>query len=400
MHPLHCELQHHRQGDITKLNPPDRNTDPAQQNFGADSERTRRESSTVQASRKTLWAVAIVCVVAASFWVSGRQDLPFVFLSGDERNYAEIGRRVATGRGFTTGVIYPIEVDWGVDEAHPSLLRPPLWPLVLAGAFTLGSADEVTAHLVVGLCFVITCLLTYAIGASLRGPLVGLIAGVTAAATPMFSKYAMLAGTEMLLALWIALATLLFVRKANPFWIGCVCGLAYLSRYNAGVLLIASLLFLPANRPRWKPYALCLAGFVLACAPWWLRNAVVTGNPFFSLYTSTLWAGPGLLPGKVLWMLDPPDVSIMHPLMRAYDSMAPALAAWPVPASNLVAFIGLVLGCVYLSRPHLFLGVALLMSKLAVTLVILNNRYLVPFVPSMIALGSAAWVLYGGRIGR
>ena len=80
-------------------------------------------------SSLSLWAAALVCAIAAIFWVWGHQDLPFLFLSGDERNYSEIGRRIATSRGFTTGVIYPIEVGWGVDHDHSSLLRPP--PLAL-----------------------------------------------------------------------------------------------------------------------------------------------------------------------------------------------------------------------------------------------------------------------------
>ena len=382
------------------LNPPDGDIDPTGEVLSQGSRQGPENLGTFRMSSLSLWAAALVCVIAASFWVSDHQDLPFIFLSGDERNYSEIGRRIATNRGFTTGVIYPIEVEWGVDDDHPSLLRPPLWPLLLAASYSVAPVEERTAHLLVGLCFMITCLLAYAIGARLHGPLVGLIAGATSAATPTFSQFAMIAGTEMLLALWIALATLLIIRKSNPFWIGAVCGLAYLTRYNAGVLLVAGLLFLPPSRPRWKPYALCLAGFLVAGAPWWIRNAMVTGEPFFSLYTATLWAGPGVLPGAVLHMLDPPGVSLTHPLIRGYSVLAEALTLWPLAAANLVAFAGLFLGCLYWSRPHLFVASAFLMTKIAVTLVIINNRYLMPFAPAMIALGSAAWILYGGRVGR
>ena len=341
-----------------------------------------------------------VALVAMGFWVWGHQDLPLMFLSGDERNYAEIGRRIATGRGFTTGIVYPIEVGWGVDALHPSLLRPPLWPLLLGGAYSVAPADERTTHLLLAVFFVLTCLLTYEIGKRLSGPGVGLLAGVTAAATPAFNRFAMIAGTEILLALWIALATLLIIRRSNAFWIGVVCGLAYLSRYNAAVLLVAALLFLPVDRLRWKPYILCVAGFLLACAPWWIRNAMVTGEPTYSLYTATLWAAPGILPGSMLHMLNPPGVDWLHPLIRSYHALPTALTVWPAGGANLVAFAGLFLGCLYWSRPHLFVACAFLMSKIAVTLVIINDRYLIPFVPSMIALGSAAWILYGGRIGR
>ncbi|MFP8878598.1 MAG: hypothetical protein VCE43_03585, partial [Myxococcota bacterium] len=76
-----------------------------------------------------------VVVVAAAAWAFAHRHLPWTFLSGDEAEYAEIARRLADGRGFTTGIIYPIEIQWGVHERHPSLLRAPLWPLTLAAVF-------------------------------------------------------------------------------------------------------------------------------------------------------------------------------------------------------------------------------------------------------------------------
>jgi len=344
--------------------------------------------------------LAIVVALSAGIWFEGHQDLPFIFISGDERNYAEIGRRLATGRGLTTGVIYPIEVEWGVHEMHPSLLRPPLWPLVLAGAFTIGPPTEVSAHVAVGLFFVITCVLAFSIGARLGGNVAGLVAGMATALTPALGTYTMLAGTEMLLALWIALVALLLVRESNALWVGFVCGLAYFTRYNAGILLPACLLFLAPGKPRWKPYASCLAGFILACAPWWIRNFIVTGDPFFSLYTATLWAEPGVIPGSVLFLLEAPEVAILHPLLRAYESIPAAILVSPVPTANLVAFAGLLLGCFYWSRPHLAISSAYFLSKVAVAFVVIRSRYMIPFLPAVIALGSAAWTLYGGRVGK
>ena len=351
-------------------------------------------------ARMRFWAAGIICALAAGLWVLGHQDLPFMFVSGDERNYAEIARRIATGRGFTTGVIFPIETEWGVHALHPSILRPPLWPLVLAGAFTIGPAAEVSAHMAVGVCFVVTCLIAFLIGARLGGNLTGLVAGTATATTSYMSSYAMLAGTEMFLALWIALVALLLVYRANAFWVGVVCGLAYLTRYNAGLLLVTSLVFLPMGAPRWKPHALCLGGFILVGTPWWLRNFMVTGDPFYSLYTATLWAEPEVVPGSVLSMVEAPEVVLSHPLLRAYEAVPSALLIWPVPAANLMAFAGLLLGCVYLSRPHLAIAGAYFLSKLAITFVVIRSRYLIPFIPAVISLGSAAWVIYGGRFGK
>ena len=117
-------------------------------------------------STVTLFAVVLA---ATSIWLYAHRDLPWAFHSGDEAEYAEMGRRLASGRGFTTGIIFPCEVDWGVDDQHPALLRPPLWPVVLAAAFTVAGPQAAAAHIAVLVCFVATSVLAFALAAVLGG---------------------------------------------------------------------------------------------------------------------------------------------------------------------------------------------------------------------------------------
>ena len=177
-----------------------------------------------------------VVLIALTSWLLANRDYPPLLWSGDEHEYAEIARRIATGRGFTTGIIFPIEAEWGLDENHPSVLRPPLWPLILAGFFRVAGDDASTVQLALGTFFVATAAAAFGLGATLGGTWVGLVAGVAVAITADLRTIAMLGVTETLFAFWVTLFFLLLAREREPFWIGAVCGLAYLTRYNGGLL--------------------------------------------------------------------------------------------------------------------------------------------------------------------
>jgi 4-amino-4-deoxy-L-arabinose transferase-like glycosyltransferase len=343
-------------------------------------------------------------LLALSAWFYRHSDLPFVILFGDEAEYAEIGRRVATGRGFTTGVIFPIELAYGVGPEHPSLLRPPLWPLALAGSFAIGGASEAAAHAAVALCYAALVALTAALALRLGGPWAAAAATVACVLAADVTLYASMVGTETLTALCVSAWLLAVVAGAHPVLIGAACGFAYLTRYNFGVLLPLSLaaLWLGGGPGRARRALACLGGFALVGAPWWIRNAAITGNPFFSYYRVTLWETPYLTAwnGSLLNNLAPgPDSPAWISLPEKLRILLPmSLALWPVPAANLPAFAGAVFGAIRRERACLVLLAALLVNKLAVIPFAVRGRYEIPFVPAAIAVGAAAWWRHGGRL--
>ncbi len=346
--------------------------------------------------------VALSVVVAASavaLWLLTRWDVPWILQTGDEFEYAEVGRRLATGRGFTTGIVFPVEVAWGVDREHPSLLRPPLWSVVLAGAFAIGGAEERVAHLAVSSCFVATALAAFALGSTLAGPWAGLVAGVAAVGAADVRLWALFASTETLLAVWITLLFVLAARRCDPVWMGVVCALAYLTRYNAGLLLPVALALLVRRPLEIQPLLRCAMGFALVCAPWWLRNYLVTGEPLFSFQNLLAWNNVDLTTGNtsLLYALDPERAPRIHPLQKARALLALALTEWPLLTANLVAFGGVLLGCVRRERLCWGFAGAALLTKLVVIFFHVRGRYLVPFVPAMVALGTTAWMRHGGR---
>lgn len=63
-------------------------------------------------SRRLLW---LVPVLAMGLWLAEHRAVPWALsVGGDEMEYADIARRIARGDGFTTSLIYPAELDYGV----------------------------------------------------------------------------------------------------------------------------------------------------------------------------------------------------------------------------------------------------------------------------------------------
>jgi 4-amino-4-deoxy-L-arabinose transferase-like glycosyltransferase len=230
----------------------------------------------------------VVLIFALGTWVHAHSRVPWVLWGGDETEYADVARRLGRGEGFTTGIIYPAELlRWGADRAHPSVVRPPLWPVQLGIAFALAGPHDAVVHATTLLAYLAVVWATMALATLLAGPWAGALAGLATATSPPLLHLAVLATPEPGFALWIVLTFFLLARGAPPVQVGLLCGLAYLTRYNGIVLLpIAALLLLWRDRQVVSALA-CATGFVLVAMPWWARNVLVADNPFYSLYNIT-----------------------------------------------------------------------------------------------------------------
>ncbi len=359
---------------------------------------------------RRVWIVQlfVVVLVAATAWGVTHRDLPWTFLSGDEAEYAEIARRLADGRGFTTGIIYPMEIEWGVHARHPSLYRAPMWPLTLAAVFRWTGPEAAAAIAAAAGCHMITSGLVYGLGLGLAGPWAGLAAGLAAATSPDVLLYAQLGASETLFGLFVALFFVLVARRVDAFWIGLTCGLAYLTRYNGGLLLVvAGMLIALRHGTRqlklsFGPILRLGLGFALLAGPWWLRNFIVTGNPIYTLYEITLHFSPMMLPvnGSLIYMIEPDLTSpaAMDPFDKMRLLLPTAFAHWPLWTGNAVACAGWLLACIRRERLSLSLLGVTLVTTVVISTMALRGRYLIPFIPVMIGLGSAAWIRYGGQL--
>ena len=61
-----------------------------------------------------LSAIGFRIEFAASLWLGVQQEIPFRYANNDGAEYADVARRLARGDGFTTGLIYPAELEFGV----------------------------------------------------------------------------------------------------------------------------------------------------------------------------------------------------------------------------------------------------------------------------------------------
>lgn len=350
-----------------------------------------------------LWLACVLCI-GAGLWLDAHRRFPWDITVLDAMEYADIARHLANGQGFTTSLVYPAEIEFGVSHEHPSLVRPPVWPLLLAGGFALFGAHDAVAHAVLGALHLATLAASMALAGSLAGLPAALAAGLAVGSSPQILSLSMLAGADPALGLWFLLAWLGVARRSEPFWIGGVCALAYLTRYNGLALIGAVLcvLLLRDGRAARRDILRCVLGFALVALPWWVRNALVAGDPFFSLYRWGAYFSPIGRTGNtetLLHMLEP-DVSsalAMHPVAKLRLLLPMILLQWPPASANLSACFALLLAC--WRRDRVAWGILLLSAATTgiIAIALPRGRYFVPLLPALLAVGAASWLRYGGR---
>jgi 4-amino-4-deoxy-L-arabinose transferase-like glycosyltransferase len=349
--------------------------------------------------RARAW-VGVALLAAAGGWLYESRGLDFHLISGDAYQYAIVARRLAAGEGFTTGVIFPAEISFGVGPQHPSLVRPPLWPMALATVFAVTGPKVAAVEGLLFLAFAATVVTAGALAARLAGPWTAALTGLAVAACPQLRLYTLDGVTEVPFALCVTAVFLLCARGAHPIALGIACGCAYLTRYNGIVLGLPVALTLLSQR-RLRPFLLCGLGFAAIVSPWWIRNLVVTGDPFYSLYNLTLWFAPATRPGFSLNYMIEPDLTsaaAMHPFEKVGIQLPQLLRQFPLVSANPAACLGVVLGALRRERLSLgFLGVAVAMTLIS-AVVLARGRYFVPFLPVLLALGAVGWSRAGGRV--
>lgn len=339
--------------------------------------------------------------VAVLVWSAVHVGRPFHLLTGDAHAYADVARRLVAGEGFTIGSIFPAELHLGVVD-HPSLRHQPLWSLVLSGFFALLGTEPASVRAALFVLFVGNVAAATALARRLAGRWAGLVTGVAVATSPYVIVFTLDGLAELLFALLVGLVLLLCARGARPVVIGAICGLAYLARPTEAILLAPVMLWLAIrSRGPWPALA-CAGGFALVASPWWVRNYLVVGDPFFSLYR---WHPYQLvhfnrLYGNLWHVLEPSrsDPLAIAPLEKVAMLAPVLLSHLPLASANLSACVGVGLGCLRRDGASLVFATFAAGVALAVLLTAVLGRYFAPLVPALLALGAAGWWRYGGRL--
>jgi 4-amino-4-deoxy-L-arabinose transferase-like glycosyltransferase len=205
----------------------------------------------------------------------GNSDGLYLAADADSWGYHRLASNLLAGRGYTWDQELP---------SAPNLYRPPGFPLILLGLYTLTTPWFVAAVVLQALVGSVVILLTFVLARRLGfSPRVALIAAGAQALDPVAIHYCNALMTEVytsVLLLAAAGCVARYQQSPRPVWLLSAGGLL-----SAGILIHPILLFLPllllavplltpGTRTR-RQFAVALAAVVLALAPasaWVVRN--------------------------------------------------------------------------------------------------------------------------------
>lgn len=373
-------------------------------------------------------AVALVVLTAAilhhAFFMSPKAGGLWnaTLYSADQMEYADLGREIYRGEGFTTQLLYPPSLVKAPRLPHPNLIRPPLYPLTIAGGFLLSGGPSDQASAVISFLFYLaTVAITYTICRRFAGFLWSVLAALCVACMPLFMAAGGAGLSEALAAFLLTCAIGLAAGKRHPFLAGIFLGLAYLTRYQFLPLLLPFAVYVitpalarspdepPSSTGRWRygHAVLLFVGFILAALPWWVRNATLTGSPFFSLVSFEMVHHTATFPGSPFYgrtdSISPFLFALTHPGEMAQkilhftfywgDAQHP-----PGSVFELLRQLGpvavLLLLLAFVSRATrgfaAFIAATVLFQLALFGLGHFEARYLVPMLPGLLIAGFAA----------
>ncbi|HEX8981884.1 MAG TPA: glycosyltransferase family 39 protein [Ktedonobacterales bacterium] len=181
----------------------------------------------------------------------------------------------------------------------PTTVRPPLYPLFMAGVYAVSGYDPLHARLALSVVGACTCLIVTGMARILMGRRVGVVAGLIAATYPQLFIWDAFLYSESFAIFFFALCCYLAMRlEKRHTWrawisVGLIFGLAALARPNGIFALLAVIIVAALSVTRrettWRQGVLqttaLTIGCIVALSPWIARNAIVTGGSFVPFTT-------------------------------------------------------------------------------------------------------------------
>lgn len=297
------------------------------------------------------------------------------FSAPEAMDAAQLGRRIAEGKGYTTSFIRPLSMHLvarahraktgappgarpadpaRIREAHPDISNPPVYPVLLAGLMRVLPFNYTASHtqrfwssgdrfwryqpdfliaLFNELVFALVIALAFFWALRLFDPWVAWTAAVVLLGTEELWRFSVSGlPTMVLLVFFMALVWCLTLlesgaRGSRPGrWrpvllalaAGALAGLGGLTRYAFALLIIPTLLFIFTFAPARRGILslLALLAFAAVMAPWIYRNYAVSGTPFGTA-TYHVLAGTSLFPQYRLERSLVPNLEFFLPPLRA-----------------------------------------------------------------------------------
>lgn len=219
--------------------------------------------------RRPLWVVPVLIGTAIRLlhWAVITPDWA---PRSDARQYVELARSLAAGRGFAAA--FPGEV------LHPTAFRPPLYPFLLSLPMRVTGPDALwpgrLLAIVIGAALIA---LTVAYTRRIAGDRAGMVAGLVVAVAPSLVANDTITMTESL-GLLLMMGVLLAVLEDRFVLAGALSGVLMLTRPNA-YLVVLVVVVAAARSLGWRRAAAAFGVSLAVVTPWVLRNAVEVGTP-------------------------------------------------------------------------------------------------------------------------
>jgi tetratricopeptide (TPR) repeat protein len=269
---------------------------------------------TNQSVKSALLILLLVVLALGSAWAFWGHT--FQTLNNEALDSAQIARHVSQGHSVSTNVIpapgTPTLATPPKSKYYPEMKRAPLFPMALAGAFGVGGLKDGTITVFTTLLFVVSVIALFVLAQRLLKSLPLALATAIAyvLSVPVLSVAS--AGQPQALGACLLLALLLVLTPKNETYettgpvleeggrlaraervgfkgnnllvVGILAGLCFLNDYCSLFYVLPLLVLWPGQARKWNLISAltCLAGFLLVAAPWWIRNARIASEPFYS----------------------------------------------------------------------------------------------------------------------
>lgn len=326
----------------------------------------------------------------------------------DAMEYASVARNLYIGRGYTNSSIWPVELLSDKTLSFPAIRRLPLHPLVMTTFFHFFGISDMAAALSSSLFFILTIPVIFLLARELFDTSVAVISTVWYIFDPGLLGFSISGLSEPLFTFLLAIALYLMVLSQSPvrlFLMGIVWGLAGLTRPNALFLFlpVVAYVYLFAKGRRGSQLIPLLGAFIIIMAPYWVRNYLTFGSPFFNTQIYSLLFNPQIYPGHSLVMTVNPPPSIYgflatHPLVflhKWFVNSVLIITRLPrISHPYIFAFVLVSMVITLFNRGEnakrrrfsLFLCVLILIQIFLMVISTVEDviRYLIPFLPVMI----------------
>ena len=267
------------------------------------------------------------------------------FNNPESMDAGQLGRNIAEGRGYTTLFVRPVSIGLIRDarpdkssllkEGHPDISNAPVYPLLLAGLFSITPTPgdlaaikgyntyppEMFMAILNQMLLGLGALLVFGLALRWFNRTVAWVSVLVFILTELYWRFSISGlSTVLLLDLVLLLAWLLngFEQRARAggtvgklalglAGIGLVTGLAMLTRYSMGWLIVPAAVFVAVCTPgrRWASLAVLLGVFAVVVTPWVVRNVMVSGLPFGTATYAVLEGTPGFPADLMERSIDP-----------------------------------------------------------------------------------------------